>query len=196
MGIYPLTWVFQSLYHTLPLDERKPPRVVSSISKFALTGADENTSMILTFPKAPGETKDIPSKQQHEAHGIALTNFRVATDVDGHQTSKPAVRIQGTKGEIQLERPARPVRYRIIHKVADGQPAHVEEIECPIPGDGEGMFWEADEAARCVRDGKLESEGMGWEESLAIMRIMDEVRKQNDLVYPQNIETTDYPVKL
>ena len=72
--------------------------------------------------------------------------------------------------------------------------AHVKEVECEIPG--HGMFWEADEAARCVRDGKLQSEGMGWEESVVIMETMDEVRRQGGLVYPESIETLDYPVRL
>jgi hypothetical protein len=56
------------------------------------------------------------------------------------------------------------------------------------------MYWEADECARCLRDGKLESEGLSLKESLVIMEVMDEVRKQNDLVYPANIESTEYPL--
>ena len=57
------------------------------------------------------------------------------------------------------------------------------------------MFWEADEAGRCLRDGKLESETMGWEESIVIMETMDEVRKQGDLKYPELIESADYDAK-
>lgn len=203
MGIYPITWCFQTLYHTVPASTRHPPTVASSISKYARTGADENTSIILTFPRGPGGSDSAP----HPAHGIALTNFRVATDVDGHNTAKPAIRIQGTKGEIQVDGPAyRPTRYRIIRKKgaksgvsrhdegAEEKGPHVEEHECEIPG--HGMFWEADECGRCLRDGMLESEGMTHEESVVIMETMDQVRKQNGLVYPEKIETTDYPVRL
>jgi len=159
--------------------------VVSSISKYHKTGADEMTSLLLTFPGTPAG----------EAHGIALTNFRVATDVDGHNSAKPAVRIQGTKGEIQVDGPAyRPTHYRIIPKGDGSGSPNVKEVDCPIPG--HGMFWEADEAGRCLRDGKQESEGLPWEESIVIMETMDQVRKQNGLVYPKKIETTDYPVEL
>ena len=70
----------------------------------------------------------------------------------------------------------------------------VEEHECGI--EGQGMFWEADECGRCLRDGRLESEGMTHEESVAIMETMDQVRRQNGLVYPDRIETTEYPVRL
>ena len=201
VGIYPITWCFQTLYHTVPAASRKPPNVASSVSKYAKTGADENTSIILTFPSGPG------GDGSHQAHGIALTSFRVATDVDGHNTAKPAIRIHGTKGEIQVDGPAyRPTHYRIIHKNeptsransheenSEDKRPNVEEHECEIPG--HGMFWEADECGRCLRDGKLQSDGMTHEESLVIMDTMDQVRKQNGLVYPEKIETTEYPVEL
>jgi hypothetical protein len=57
------------------------------------------------------------------------------------------------------------------------------------------MHWEADEAARCIRDGKLESSGLPWEESIVIMDAMDEVRRQGGLEYPENIESLEYPLK-
>lgn len=69
-------------------------------------------------------------------------------------------------------------------------------MECPFPGNGKGMYWEADEVARCLRDGKLESEGLPWEESIVIMEVMDEIRRQGGLTYPEKIESTAYPVQL
>ncbi|KAI9807065.1 MAG: hypothetical protein M1825_005782 [Sarcosagium campestre] len=188
LGIYPLTWLFQCLYHTVPPERRRAPSVVSSIVKYEKTGADEMTSMILTFPSVYGGS--------HAAHGIALTNFRVATDIDGHNSTRPAIRIQGTKAEIQVDGPAySPTRYRVIPAGTKDEPSRVKEVSHEIPP-GWGMFWEADEAARCIRDGNLESASLGWDEILVIMETMDEVRKQNGLVYPDKIETTDYPVKL
>lgn len=61
-----------------------------------------------------------------------------------------------------------------------------------FPGGGHGMFSEADECARCIRDGKLESEVMPWEESLVIMRVMDEVRRQGGLNYGEELEGVGY----
>jgi predicted dehydrogenase len=181
LGIYSLTWVFQILYHCQP-EPREAPKVFGAINKYAKTGADEMTSIILQFPK-------------HRSMGIALTSLLVPTDPDGH-VSGAAVRIQGTKGEIQVMGPIyRPTHYRVIGLDGKGM---VEEIEAPIPtdphrkGDGWGMYWEADEAARCLRDGKLESDGIGWEESLVIMETMDEVRRQGDLKYGDLIESTEY----
>jgi predicted dehydrogenase len=198
LGIYSLTWVFQILYHCQP-KPRQAPTVTAAINKYEKTGADEMTSIILQWGK-------------NASMGIATTALRVATQPDGEGSpaSGPAVRIQGSKGEIQVFGPIyRPTVYRVI-KVG-GKRGEVEEVQCPIPKDperegkesqlgegqgwGHGMFWEADEAARCLRDGKLESEGLGWEESLVIMETMDEVRRQGGLTYPELIETAVYDAK-
>jgi len=53
------------------------------------------------------------------------------------------------------------------------------------------MFWEADECARCVRDGKLESDVIPLDESLLIMQVMDAVREQNGFKYPAPLESYD-----
>lgn len=187
LGIYSLTWVFQILYHCQP-KPRAAPKVVAAINKYEKTGADEMTSIILQWEK-------------QASMGIATTSLRVATQPDGNDSlaSGPAVRIQGSKGEIQVFGPIfRPTVYRVLKK---GKKGEVEEVQCPIPTDpekkgwGHGMFWEADEAARCLRDGKLESETLSWEESLVIMDTMDEVRKQGDLTYPELIETAVFDAK-
>lgn len=113
--------------------------------------------MILTFPSAPGGSSTTGG---HTAHGIALTNFRVATDPDGYNSARPAIRIQGTKGEVQVDGPAfRPRVWRFIKASSERDPQivkegrneeGVKEVVCEIPG--HGMFWEADECARCLRD--------------------------------------------
>jgi hypothetical protein len=126
--------------------------------------------------------------------------MRVAARPNKTDVAGPSIRIQGTKGEIQVYGFAyRPESYKVI--TLDG---NVKTVDCPFPKDkekkgapkgeehigvGHGMYWEADEAARCIRDGKLESETLEWEESILIMEVMDEVRKQGGLTYPELIET-------
>ena len=63
-------------------------------------------------------------------------------------------------------------------------------------GEGHGMFWEADEAATAIVEGRKEGKYESLAESVVIMEVMDEVRKQGGLVYPESIETTKYPVDL
>ncbi|KAI9374542.1 hypothetical protein BJX61DRAFT_532284 [Aspergillus egyptiacus] len=191
LGIYSLTWVFQALYHTLPKDARKPPsRVSAHITPYHLTGADEATTILLSFPTTT------PSNPTHpgESQAVASTHLRVWTDPDTKNSARPAIRIQGTKGEIQVDGPAfRPEVYRIIPIKGGGE---VKEKKFAFPAGGKGMYWEADEVARCLRDGKLESETLDWEESIVIMEVMDEARRQNGLTYPEKIESTVYPTQL
>ncbi|KAK1754563.1 hypothetical protein QBC47DRAFT_384287 [Echria macrotheca] len=178
LGIYSLTWIFQTLYHLQPEKEKEAPKVVAAINKYH-TGADEMTSIIVQFPK-------------HKSQGIATTALRVGTDVDGHNSGGPAIRIQGSGGEIQVMGPAyRPLQYKVIKKDGGG---NVEVVDCPIPKDterdwGHGMFWEADECARCLRDGKRESDTLPWSESIVIMEVMEEALKQGGVQYPELITT-------
>lgn len=197
LGIYSLTWVFQCLYHTLPADKRQAvfPQIAAQMTHYPDTGADEHTTMLLKFPISP------PSGNAPPSQALASTGLRVATDPDGRNTARPAIRIMGTKGEIAVDGPAfRPTRYRFVpyveNKHSGARGPEVEDRVFEFPGNGHGMYYEADEAARCWKDGKLESEGLPWEESSVIMEVMDEVRRQGGLKHPESIESTEYPVEL
>lgn len=98
MGIYSLSWIFQTLYTTQPLEKRKAPRIASTDQKFESTGVDETASILMTFPH------DIQSGG--DMHVIATTSFRIANDMDNRGTSGPAVRIQGSQGELQVWPPS------------------------------------------------------------------------------------------
>jgi dihydrodiol dehydrogenase / D-xylose 1-dehydrogenase (NADP) len=50
--------------------------------------------------------------------------------------------------------------------------------------EGNGFNYEAAEVMRCLRGGELESPVMPLEESLSIMRTLDEIRAQWGLQYP------------
>ncbi|KAI0137304.1 hypothetical protein BJ170DRAFT_54405 [Xylariales sp. AK1849] len=184
LGIYSLTWLFQILYHCQPEAEKEKPNVVGAINKYS-TGADEMTSWIVQFPK-------------HKSMGIGLTSLRIPTNTDGHNSGGPAIKIQGPLGEIQVMGPAfKPLQYKVVKKDGGGK---VEVVDCPIPKDeerdwGHGMFWEADECARCLRDGKKESATLPWEESITIMEVMEAVLKQGEVKYPELITTDVYDPK-
>ncbi|KAH8677402.1 hypothetical protein BX600DRAFT_506445 [Xylariales sp. PMI_506] len=184
LGIYSLTWLFQILYHCQPEPEKEKPQVVSAINKYR-TGADELTTVIVQFPK-------------HKSMGIGMTGLRVATNIDEKTTAGPSIKIQGGNGEIQVFGHAfQPKQYKVIKQGADGE---TEVVDCPIPRDperdwGHGMFWEADECARCLRDGKKESATLPWDESIMIMEVMDEVLTQGGIKYPDLITTDVYDPK-
>jgi len=173
VGIYPLTWVFQTLYHVLPEEQRKAPSVFGAIQMYEPTGVDADNVVVCKFDKSIG---------------VASSSIYVATDPDS--TNRTGIRIMGTKAEVQVSHPAyQPESIRIIPVEKHGK---VVEKKFPIPGGGYGMFWEADGAARALRDGKLESETIPLSESLMIMEVMDQVRRDNNFKYPESIEHTNH----
>ncbi|KAK7398126.1 hypothetical protein QQX98_012490 [Neonectria punicea] len=197
LGVYSLTWPFLVFWQTQ--DKKTPPKVVSSMTKYKGTSADESTTMLLTFPRDASAGGD--------AHAIATTSIRIGNVPDAEP--QPSVRIQGELGELQLfPSPQCPKSTKLILK--DGS---VEEKTWPQPGpgkgsgwfngflhfmnpegEGQGMFWEADEAALAVVEGRKEGRQMDLSETIAVMDVMDEVRRQGDLVYPEKVETVEYPV--
>lgn len=193
LGIYSLTWVFQTLYLTLPKEKREKPKVVGSSMVFEpRTGADESTVIMLEMPSSP--------TGKRKAQAVATTSLRVhwdhAKDEPGHET--PAVRIQGENGEIQVYGPTyRPMRMKVITKDNDGNVSVRDSPREGFEGGQSGMAFEADECARCLQDaGRLESETMGWEESIVIIETMDEARRLAGLTYPEQIESVEWPLDL
>lgn len=181
LGVYPLTWVFQTLYHLQPEQDKEAPTVVAASNKYT-TGADENSAIICQFPR-------------HNSLGVATTSMRAHSDPE--KDAVPVIRIQGSEGEIQVFFPAyRPLKYKVVKKSGESQ-----LVDCPIPGDparngwGHGMFWEADECARCLRDGKKESATLPWTESIVIMETMEAALKQGGIEYPELITTDVYDPK-
>lgn len=203
LGIYSLTWCFQTLYLTQSEETRQKPEVLGAAVKRYHTGVDEQTTVLLNFPRS----KELGG----DAHAVATTSIRVAGDPGGEASAGPIVRVQGEKGEVQvLGFTARPTRTRVV--MADGT---VEDKEWKIPGPGEGsrwyngfsgemnpegeghgMFWEADEAGEAVLEGRKEGRFENLEESLVIMEVMDEIRRIGGVKYGEKIESTEYPLKL
>lgn len=57
----------------------------------------------------------------------------------------------------------------------------------PIPPQISGYEYEFAEAARCIRAGKTESDSMPLAHSIQVMELMDHIRRQWGLVYPQEL---------
>ena len=54
-----------------------------------------------------------------------------------------------------------------------------------VPKQISGYEYEFQEAVRCIREGKTESDSMPWDRTIQVMEIMDSLRKQWGVVYPQ-----------
>ncbi|RAH48729.1 Gfo/Idh/MocA family protein [Aspergillus brunneoviolaceus CBS 621.78] len=142
-------------------------RTTGSVTKYKETGVDETVTVVLTSPET-------------QTQGVATASLRVTAD-----PQEPGVRILGTKGQIQVFGPA--ARPDSIKVVVYGSAEDVSTTAFPIPV-GHGLFWEADECARRVQAGERESPVMPLAETLVMMRVFDQVREQNQLQYPDEIE--------
>ncbi|RAL12582.1 Gfo/Idh/MocA family protein [Aspergillus homomorphus CBS 101889] len=180
-GIYSLNWVLQALGQR---GDYTSCSAASVMMKYACTGVDESKTILLKFL----------SEEKHEIQAIIASSLRCATDADGNI---PCLRVQGDNGETQVFGwPWRPSKLRIIARQQGfgNQGTVVKEILNIIPNSIYGLVYEADEMARCIYKGKLESETMSWKECLATMGIMDQVRKENGLWFGDEAESVTYPL--
>ncbi|OGM48147.1 dimeric dihydrodiol dehydrogenase [Aspergillus bombycis] len=184
LGVYSIHWVLQAIAK----GNRRPIQILSTMTKYPITGVDETTTILMKFAPSTAERPGIQA--------IASASLRAKTDSDGETA---AVRIQGDQGEIQLFGwPWCPSRLRAIKRSPGMDSPGTISIDKTklISDDLDGLCYEADEVARCIRRGLLESPKMPWLESLTVMEIMDTVRRENDLKFPEEIETVEYPVAL
>lgn len=136
--------------------------------KTPLTGVDRSTSFTVSF-----------AEKGLAAQAILSCNL----NVNAHKIS---VIIRYEKGTIFIEAPIYcpkgfTVQYLQGEKVTKEETKRFEYV-------GNGWHFQADEVARCVRDGKSESSLWGHDKSLLEMDIFDEVRRQGDYKFPPGLE--------
>lgn len=161
VGIYPISFASMVL---------GTPQTIHSTATLGKTGTDDRSAYMFGY----------------EGGKTALLSSAV-------QLSVPVeAEIIGTGGYIKIEQSwinprmvtlAKPVREgveaRLIYEgnLYDTQTVHV-------PTSGNGYNYEAIEVGRCLREGKLESDIIPLDESLAIMQTLDTIRGQWGLTYP------------
>ncbi len=131
------------------------PATIASSAVIGETGVDEQAGMVFTYPGGQ----------------MALLSCAIRTSTP-HQAT-----IIGVDGHIRLHSSFWNGTGATLHRGKD-----VEEIEEPYPGNGYNL--EAAEVARCVRAGRLESDTIPHDESIAIIDTLDEIRSQWPLKYP------------
>ncbi|NJN97826.1 MAG: Gfo/Idh/MocA family oxidoreductase [Anaerolineales bacterium] len=132
------------------------PAKVTSLAHLGATGVDEQSAMLLSY--AGGQ--------------LSILAAAVRVDIPSEAI------IMGTKGQIRVHAPIYcPVRLTL------SRPEQGEEI-IDLPLEGNGYNYQALEVMNCLRNGWLESATMPLDETLAIMRTMDEIRAPWGLKYP------------
>lgn len=180
LGPYPLLWAILALYEHPSNKNSRPSHVTGAMLRTPLTGVDRSTSFIVTF----GTTSSSASNTL-AAQAVLSCNFHTPSFQDG-------VVIRYENGVIVVHAPIfRPKAFTVQWYDPDepGDIVH-EDIE-RFDYVGNGMYFEADEVARCVRDGKMESEVWGHDKSLLEMMIFDEIRQQNGYEFPPGVEKVD-----
>lgn len=131
------------------------PIKITGIPSIGETGVDEQFASILEF----------------EGGKLAVCCAAVKTHIQ-HDAW-----VFGTKGRIHI-----PDFWhaKLLNVYKDD--GSVEKLELPFVSTG--YFHEAEEAVKCLQDGKLESSIMTLDETYEIMKIMDKLRNQWGLRYP------------
>ncbi len=132
------------------------PDRIEGVATLAPNGVDEQAAITLGYPNGAlaSLTTAVRANTQHEAT------------------------ILGTEGRIKIHREFWKPQSMTLYR--DGRDP--EEIH--LPSEGSGFNYEADEVARCMRSGKLESVVMPLDETLFIMRTLDKLREKWGIRYP------------
>jgi predicted dehydrogenase len=132
------------------------PTRVTAVSDRAFTGVDATTSAILQYDDG--------------AHSVLTTSLEVA--------GPNRAAIVGTDARIEIDATFyAPTSFTLIGRDGTAIERFVGSVE------GRGMECEVTEVMRCMRAGKLESDVLPLDETLAIMGTLDEIRRQIGLVY-------------
>lgn len=132
-----------------------PVREVQAQAQLGPTGVDVQTAFTL----------------RHEGGGMSVCSCSFLARTPGELT------VSGTRGHVRMNTMFHRAR-SVTVALEDGS---MRTVDTPYLGNG--YVHEAIEAQRCFRAGLVESPGMTHDETLALMRVMDEIRRQVGVAY-------------
>lgn len=160
IGIYSITWA------RLGLDPNVGERALKTSvvsSQVLVNGVDAITSAIISYP---------------ETRSQAI----LSSSLWGNP-SREIIRVEGKLGKVTVFGKFASCPTKIIVTFYD---TSKQEIVIEPHKDGFGYHYEADAVAIDIANGKLQNENiMPWSETLLMFKIMDQIRKENGLIYPQ-----------
>jgi predicted dehydrogenase len=133
------------------------PEKIEAVASMAPTGVDESVSISMSY--------------KNGALASLHCTFATNTITDAN--------IYGIKGKIQLKQQwFRPTT--VVLSSPDESPQ-----EFLFPAKANGYEYEADEVMRCLSQELNESPYLGLDFSLKLMKLLDEIRKKCNIVYPE-----------
>lgn len=188
-GVYSLTWALFCLDPAIGRDA-----VVPRIAAFQSLdgGIDVASAALLLYPDG---------KQ-----GIATTSGQL-------KTPPQFCRIEGTEGHVEVEGLVTPLprsftvysskgsgegwsessisSLRKKRFVSENPGSHRVDMVDFVQQEGKGFYMEADAVAQEIASGKRESSVMPWAESIRVLEIMDEIRRQGHGLFPVDGEISE-----
>lgn len=158
IGIYSLTWALLALEEPVDKQNQQQQPVVLAAQTLS-DGVDVATSAVLNYPNG--------------RQGIMTSSALV-------KTPPTFCRIEGSQGTICVDGFTSAPAFFTLTKNG-GEPVKYE-FERP----GRGFYWEADAVAQDIAAGRKESRVMPWAETLRVMLLMDEIRRQGGGRFPQD----------
>ncbi|KAI0886967.1 NAD(P)-binding protein [Annulohypoxylon maeteangense] len=156
IGIYSLTWGLLG-------SDAGIGETASSLDVVARqtldNGVDTATSAILLYPD--GKQAIVTSSASFKTKSVFCT-------------------IQGSQGYVDIEGFTSAPQFFTVYS-SDGS-SKKYEFERP----GRGFYWEADAVALDIAAGKVQSDIMPWAETIRVLEILDEIRKQGGSKFPQD----------
>lgn len=159
IGIYSLTWGLLALDGGIG-DGAERPKVTAQ--QHLVDGVDVASSILLLYP-------------QGKQGILSCTSFR--------RGPREFCRIEGTKGTLVVEGIAASAPSSFTVNL-EGQEPKTYEFEKP----GFGFYFEADAVALDIAAGRKENATMPWAETIRVMEILDEVRRQGGAVFPNELK--------
>lgn len=148
------------------------------------------TWVLLALESEKGENPKVVASQVL-SEGVDIASSIIVSYPDGRQgiatsstltkTPPSFCRIEGSKGVVIVEGFAGSVPASFTVQQIDGEPKKYE-FERP----GKGFYWEADAVALDIAGGRKENDVMPWSETLTVLGLLDEVRRQGGARFPQD----------
>ncbi|KAI9055162.1 hypothetical protein LZ554_000126 [Drepanopeziza brunnea f. sp. 'monogermtubi'] len=177
IGIYTLTYA-SLIMGDFQVGQAHPPlsRVTSSLS--IVDGIDESNVIVLEYPTTTG-------RGSRTKTAILSSTFR-------YRSAGDFARIEGSNGTITIfgRAGSLPDGFRVVEGLQPGfgeeDQREVRTFNVERPEGALGFIWEADAVAQDIANGLTENAVMPLDESLRMMKLMDGIRKEGGLVYPQD----------